>query len=91
MPKEYFEIEFNFPVQPEGIWTTFTARVEENAAKGTFTISHFHAAGNRGQFPVDTILLCRSSEGWVEEGQERENLMTALIGHAIEGKYGPKM
>ena len=83
MNKQVLAIEFRFPAEPEGNWVTFSAKARESALTGIWEVYSF-SSGSRTQLPVKKVFLKKQTNTWVEIDSNRETLLSALIGRAID-------
>ena len=82
MAKEVFEIEFKFPVGPEGEWASFSAKAREPLTDKWeiySILSHSHAI-----VPFQTLFLTREMKTWKDRDSKEETLLAALVGRAID-------
>jgi hypothetical protein len=79
---KFLEIEFKFPVGPEGEWASFSARAREpltNIWEIYSVRSHSQAVA-----PFQTMYLIKELNSWKDREVRQETLLTALVGRAIE-------
>ena len=82
MLNEVFEIEFKFPVDPEGRWASFSAKAREpltDTWEVYSVLSHSQAI-----VPFQTLFLIKELKSWKDRELKQETLLSALVGRAIE-------
>jgi len=82
MAQEVFEIEFRFPVDPEGEWVSFSAKARE-LLTDTWEI---YSVLSRSQAiaPFQTMFLIKEPKCWKDRELNQETLLAALVGRAID-------
>ncbi len=83
MDKQAFSIEFRFPAEPGGNWVTFSAKARESSLTDVWEIFSFKSDGD-ARLPVKKVFLKKQSNTWVEIDSNKETLLSALIGRAID-------
>jgi hypothetical protein len=82
MANEVFEIEFKYPVDAEGKWTSFSAKARElltDTWEIYSVLSHSQAVA-----PFETLFLVKELKSWKDRELRQETLLSALVGRAIE-------
>ena len=89
MDKQAFSIEFRFPVEPAGNWVTFSAKVRESSLTDIWEVHSFKSDG-QDKLPVKKVFLQKQTNTWVEIDSNKETLLSALIGRAIDKNKRPR-
>jgi hypothetical protein len=82
MANEVFNIEFKFPTNPSGEWATFAAKARESET-GAWEIYSVLSYGQAAA-PFQTKMLTKHLNKWKDSELNRETLLAALIGRAID-------
>lgn len=83
MAKEVFHIEFKFPIEPAGEWTSFSAKARESFLPDTWEI-YSVLSDNGTKAPFQTLFLKKEFNSWKDRDSNQETLLAALIGRAID-------
>jgi hypothetical protein len=83
MDKHVFSIEFRFPAKPSGDWVSFFAKVREATLTGIWEVYSF-SSDDQTKLPVDKVFLKKQMGTWIEVDNNKETLLSALIGRAID-------
>jgi len=83
MDKQMFSIEFRFPAEPAGSWVSFSAKARESSLTGIWEVFSFRSDG-QAALPVKKVFLRKQTTTWVEIESNKETLLSALIGRAID-------
>ena len=82
MAGDVFNIEFKFPSDQAVEWSTFAAKVRQSTA-GVWEIYAVQSY-SEAAVPFETKLLFKDESEWKEPETNRETLLAAIVGRAID-------